>query len=109
MNIKLTYIFDLYKNRKAKLNITSKSTRIKLTGVIVSIIGAITVAVYLGPSMLPGPIIGPIMLRGTNFRFVFVTATEEWMFGTSLLALATFFIAIWSMIQVHYSILSKSY
>ncbi|XP_021726959.1 WAT1-related protein At1g70260-like [Chenopodium quinoa] len=86
--------------RKAKLNIESKSTRIKLTGVAVSIIGAITVAVYLGPSILQGPIIGPIMLRSSKFQFVFITTTEEWMFGTSLLALATFFIAIWSMIQV---------
>lgn len=86
--------------RKAKLNLKSKCTRIKIIGIIVSFIGAITVAVYLGPSILQGPLIGPIMLHGSKFRFIFVAATEEWMFGTSLLALATFFIAIWSMIQV---------
>lgn len=86
--------------RKTELKLKSKATRMKLVGVVVSSIGALTVALYLGPSMLPGPIIRPLMLHGTKLNFVFVATTQEWMFGTLLLACATFFIAIWSMIQV---------
>lgn len=88
------------------MKLKSKATRMKLVGVVVSSVGALTVALYLGPSMLPGPIIRPLMLHGTKLNFVFVATTQEWMFGTLLLACATFFIAIWSMIQVYF--LSKS-
>ncbi|XP_057528809.1 WAT1-related protein At1g70260-like [Amaranthus tricolor] len=89
--------------RKAQLKLKNKSTRIKIIGVLVSFIGATTVAVYLGPSILNGPIIGPIRFRlqgSSKPFFIFISTTEEWMFGTFLLACATFFIAIWSMIQV---------
>ncbi|KAL2928737.1 hypothetical protein RDABS01_019521 [Bienertia sinuspersici] len=71
--------------RKAKLKLKSTSTRIKLVGIVISFIGGITVAVYLGPSILQGPIIGPILLSGTKFQFIFIATTEQWMFGTFLL------------------------
>ncbi|XP_074274454.1 WAT1-related protein At1g70260-like [Silene latifolia] len=86
--------------RKTTLNISSRSTKVKLLGVLLSIAGAVTVAVHMGPPILNGPIFHPKMLGGPNPFFVFVTATNDWMFGTSLLAAATFSIAIWSIIQV---------
>ncbi|KAL2928782.1 hypothetical protein RDABS01_028532 [Bienertia sinuspersici] len=94
--------------RKAKLKLKSTSTRIKLVGIVISFIGGITVAVYLGPSILQGPIIGPILLSGTKFQFIFIATTEQWMFGTFLLGCATFFIAIWSMIQALFGTLVRS-
>ncbi|KAL9246468.1 hypothetical protein vseg_019999 [Gypsophila vaccaria] len=69
-------------------------------GVLISIFGAIMVAVYLGPSILRGPLFHPRMLSGPKPFLVFITTTNQWMFGTSLLAGATFSIAIWSIIQV---------
>ncbi|KAK9675691.1 hypothetical protein RND81_11G024200 [Saponaria officinalis] len=85
---------------KTRLNISSKSTKIKILGVLASITGAIMVAAYLGPSILNGPLFHPLMLSGPKPFLVFISATNQWMFGTSLLALATFSIAIWSIIQV---------
>ncbi|KAK9707348.1 hypothetical protein RND81_07G191300 [Saponaria officinalis] len=86
--------------RKTKLNMSSKSTKIKMMGVLVSIFGAIMVGFYLGPSILNGPLFHPQMLSGPKPYLVFITTTNEWMFGSSLLAAATFSVAIWSIIQV---------
>lgn len=84
---------------KTKLN-WRVSSRIKIAGVLVSVFGALTVATYMGPSILSGPLFRPRLLQGPRPLFIFIAATDEWVFGTFLLAAATFFIAIWGIIQV---------
>ncbi|KAH9612766.1 hypothetical protein KSS87_005674 [Heliosperma pusillum] len=86
--------------RKTRLNISSRSTRMKVIGVVISLLGAVMVATYLGPSILHGPLFRPQILRGPRSFLVFISATNEWMIGTSMLAAATFSVAVWSIIQV---------
>lgn len=86
--------------RKTKLNIWSSSTQIKLAGVLVSITGALMVGTFMGPSILKGPLFHPRLLQGPHPLFVFLDATDQWMFGCALLALGSFFIAIWSLLQI---------
>jgi len=86
--------------RKTKLNISRRTTKIKLLGVMVSICGVTMVGLYMGPSILKGPIYHTRMLSGPKPLLVFISTTNQWMLGTCLLAAASFFIAIWSVIQV---------
>ncbi|XP_074295981.1 WAT1-related protein At1g70260-like [Silene latifolia] len=96
-NLKLlSRFFLLGLTGKTKLNISSRSTKIKVIGVIISILGGVMVATYLGPSILHGPLFRPLILRGPRSFFVFIAVTNEWMLGTSMLAASTFSVAIWS-------------
>ncbi|GAB4839834.1 hypothetical protein Ancab_020544 [Ancistrocladus abbreviatus] len=85
---------------KTKLDWRSPSIHIRIVGTLVSILGAVIVAIYKGPSIIQTSLFHPQIVQGKLPLMIFISASEHWVLGSILLACATFFLAIWGFIQV---------
>ncbi|KAJ0489555.1 putative EamA domain-containing protein [Helianthus annuus] len=83
--------------RKTKVDLRSSSSRTKLVGTLISIMGAVTMMLYRGP-VVKDP--STHLQLATPRFFVFLSRNENWLLGCSLFAAASFSYSIWNIIQV---------
>ncbi|KAL9251194.1 WAT1-related protein [Drosera capensis] len=91
--------------RKMRLNLRNSSIQIMILGAMISVVGAVVISFYKGPSILQTPIkFHPHVLQGKQslelLMFNAILTEEHWVIGGILLLSATFFIAVWGIIQV---------
>ncbi|KAJ9554336.1 hypothetical protein OSB04_018381, partial [Centaurea solstitialis] len=82
--------------RRTNVDLKSSSTRTKLMGTLISIIGAVSLALYRGPVIKDSS----THLRMAPRLFVFLAKNEHWAIGCVLFACASLAFAIWNIIQV---------
>ncbi|XP_022151081.1 WAT1-related protein At1g70260 [Momordica charantia] len=87
--------------RRTKIEWNSRSFIVKVVGTIISIVGATTEELYLGP------VVRQHHYSSSNFRLqfkqkllVFTSTTERWILGGLLLAAASLCISLWNIIQL---------
>ncbi|KAL8142385.1 hypothetical protein V2J09_015417 [Rumex salicifolius] len=93
---------------KTKLDLRKTSGKIRIVGSLVTFTGAAVVATYKGPSILEEALMNPAGMHqlqaAAHPLFVFVSSSsssqKQWLLGCLLLATATFFLALWSILQV---------
>ncbi|XP_076918362.1 WAT1-related protein At1g70260-like [Bidens hawaiensis] len=83
--------------RKTKVDLRSSSSRTKLMGTLISIMGAMSMMLYRGP-VVKDP--STRLQLATPRFFVFLSRNENWLLGCSLFASASLCYSIWNIIQV---------
>ncbi|KAL4574115.1 hypothetical protein LXL04_020939 [Taraxacum kok-saghyz] len=92
-----TPIIDiLYVYRKTSVDLRSSSTRVKLVGTLISIIGAVSLVLYRGPVIKESS----AHLQMAPRLFVFLSKDEHWTTGCLLFASASLAFSIWNILQV---------
>ncbi|KAK2452843.1 nodulin MtN21 /EamA transporter family protein [Trifolium repens] len=93
-----TFILAIF-FRMEKVNIRSKSTQAKILGSTISILGALIVVLYKGPTIIPSsiqPLPPPIINSPISS-----TSESNWVLGGSLLVIEYLIIPIWYIIQTN--------
>ncbi|CAI9300226.1 unnamed protein product [Lactuca saligna] len=82
--------------RRINVDLKSSSTRAKLIGTLISIIGAVSLTLYRGPVIKDSSAI----LRLAPRLFVFLSNNEHWVVGCILFATASLTFSVWNILQV---------
>ncbi|KAI3898896.1 hypothetical protein MKW92_053430 [Papaver armeniacum] len=76
------------------------STQAKSIGTVVSIVGAVFVATYKGPTLWKPSTYQLFLSSSPRPLFLFGSTPESWVLGCILLAIATLCASVWNIIQV---------
>ncbi|XP_022941741.1 WAT1-related protein At1g70260-like [Cucurbita moschata] len=85
--------------RRTKINWKSPSFITKVVGTVISVIGATSEELYLGPVVRQHPS-SSLHLQFKQKLLVFTSTTDRWIMGGLLLAAATLCVSIWNIIQL---------
>ncbi|CAJ2675086.1 unnamed protein product [Trifolium pratense] len=93
-----TFILAIF-FRMEKVNIRSKSTQAKILGSTISILGALIVVLYKGPTIIPSSIqpSPPPILNSP----ISSTSESNWVLGGSLIVIEALIIPIWYIVQTN--------
>ncbi|CAJ2675088.1 unnamed protein product [Trifolium pratense] len=100
LNVSLIFrIFLLGVLGMEKVNIRSKSTQAKILGSTISILGALIVVLYKGPTIIPSSIqpSPPPILNSP----ISSTSESNWVLGGSLIVIEALIIPIWYIVQTN--------
>ncbi|PWA48086.1 eamA domain, WAT1-related protein [Artemisia annua] len=84
--------------RKTNVDLGSSSSRTKLVGTLISIIGAVLLILYRGPVVRDPS--SHLQLSAAPKLFVFLSTHENWVLGCALFAGASLAYSVWNIIQV---------
>lgn len=82
--------------RRTDVDLRSSSTRTKLVGTLISIIGAVSLVLYRGPVIKDSS----AHLRLAPRLFIFLSRNENWVLGCILFATASLAFSVWNILQV---------
>ncbi|ESR51692.1 hypothetical protein CICLE_v10033765mg [Citrus x clementina] len=86
--------------RTTKLDWRSSSIRVKVIGTLISIMGAIFVQVYKGPSMRKAASDDKLEAKINPPLLIFYSTPDRWVLGSTLLAASSLSVCVWNIIQV---------
>ncbi|KAM1065651.1 hypothetical protein FF2_020964 [Malus domestica] len=92
--------------RRAKLDWRSSSFQAKVSGTLITIIGAIVVELYKGEYIRKSSVsssywyINQLQLRVEKLGLIFSSEKEHWVVGGLLLAASTLSVSVWNIIQM---------
>ncbi|XVE92478.1 hypothetical protein REPUB_Repub01dG0100500 [Reevesia pubescens] len=86
--------------RTTRLDWRRSSSQGKVIGTLISITGAVVVALYKGPFIRKSSFFYTHQLKDVPKLFVFYSTPDRWILGSILLAAASLFVSIWNIIQV---------
>ncbi|KAG6577611.1 WAT1-related protein, partial [Cucurbita argyrosperma subsp. sororia] len=85
---------------RTKINWKSPSFITKVVGTMISVIGATSEELYIGPAVRQHPS-SSSHLQFKHKLLVFTSTTDRWIMGGLLLAAASLCVSIWNILQVH--------
>ncbi|OVA03713.1 Drug/metabolite transporter [Macleaya cordata] len=93
------FIYIMY--RTGKLDLRSSSSQAKVIGTVISIIGAVFVALYKGPPLWNPSAPHQLLSSPPPAKtvFLFASTPENWILGCILLAVSTLCASIWNILQ----------
>ncbi|XP_047317055.1 WAT1-related protein At1g70260-like [Impatiens glandulifera] len=81
--------------RRSRIDLRKVSSRIKIVGSLISIVGALSTTFYKGPVISP-----QLMTISSPRLFVFMSPNQRWILGCALFAAASLSFAVWNLVQV---------
>lgn len=94
LNPTISFLLNLLL-RRSRIDFRKGSSRIKIVGTFISILGALSTTFYRGPVISP-----QLMMRPSPRFFVFMSPNQCWILGCALFAAASLSFSIWNLVQV---------